>query len=68
MDPDKTTTVLAVPLTVSTPVAAASMVGPKIFQFHPLTGLPSERDHFYYNCAVDISCSNFETFIASAAH
>jgi hypothetical protein len=68
MDPDKSTTVLAIPPMVSSPVAVASTVCPKIFQFYPLPGLLSEGDHFYYDSAVDISCGDFAACVAYATH
>ncbi len=53
---------------VSTPVAAASTVGPKIFQIYPHPGLPLEGDHFYYDRAVNISYCNFLAFLLYAMH
>jgi hypothetical protein len=62
MDPDKFTTVPAIPSAVSSPVATTSMASPEIFQFSPLPGLPSEGG------VVDIFCGKFAAFVAYAAH
>jgi hypothetical protein len=67
MDPDASESA-AVPPKFGVPVAAASTIGPMIFQFYPLPGLPSEGDHFYYNQEVDLSCGNFAALVAYAAH
>jgi hypothetical protein len=49
MDPDASEPVPAIPPMFGVPVAAASMIGPMIYQFYSLPGLPSEGDHFCYN-------------------
>jgi hypothetical protein len=50
------------------PVAAASAIRPMIFQFYPLPDLRTEGDHLYYDQEVDLSCGNFATLVAYAAH
>jgi hypothetical protein len=68
MDPDTSEPAPAIPLTFGVPVAMASAIGPMIFQFYPLPGVPSEGDHFYYNQEVDLSCGNFAALVAYTAH